>query len=101
MLSCNKNYQQKFDEKLKKQFFNTYKFSNHDNNKFILLLRKGVYPYEYMDNWKKFNETSLFEKEDLYSHLNMEDVTAVDYTHAKVCKGFDKKNLREYHDLYV
>ena len=37
-LSCNKNYQRKFDEKLKEPFFNTYKFSNHDNNKFILLL---------------------------------------------------------------
>ena len=47
-LCCNKNYQQKFDEKLKEQFFNTYKFSIHDINKFILLLRKGVYPYEYM-----------------------------------------------------
>ena len=50
---------------------------------FILLLRKGVYPYEYMDNWKKFNETSVPEKGDFYSHLNMEDITDVDYTHAK------------------
>ena len=49
-LCCNKNYQHKFDEKLKKRFCNTYNFSNHDNNKFILLLRKGVYPYEYMDD---------------------------------------------------
>ena len=49
-LCCNKNYQHKFDEKLKKRSFNTYRFSNHDNNKFILLLRKGVYPYEYMDD---------------------------------------------------
>ena len=37
-LSCNKNYQQKFDEKLKEQFLNTYTFSIHDKNKFILLL---------------------------------------------------------------
>ena len=49
-LSCNKSYQRKFDEKLKERFFNTYKFSNHDNNKFILLLQKGVYPYKYMDD---------------------------------------------------
>ena len=41
-----------FDEILKEQFFNAYKFSDHDNNKFILLLRKIVYPYEYMDDWK-------------------------------------------------
>ena len=88
-LCCNKNYQHKFDEKLKKRFFNTNQFSNHDNNKFILLLQKGVYPYEYMDGWKKFNETSLHEKEDFYSHLNMEDITDADYVYAKrVCKHF-------------
>ena len=46
-LCCNKNYQNKFDEKLKERFFNTYNFSKHDNNKFVLILRKGVYPYEY------------------------------------------------------
>ena len=61
-LCCNKSYQQKFDEKLKKGFFITYKFSNQDNNKFILLLQKGVYSYEYMDDWEKFNEISLSEK---------------------------------------
>ena len=72
MLCCNKNYQQKFDEKLKERFFNTYKFSNHDKNKFILLFGKGFYPYEYVNNWEKFSETSLPEKEAFYSHLNME-----------------------------
>ena len=101
-LSCNKIYQRKFNEKLKERFFNTYKFSNHDNNKFVLLLRKGVYPYEYMDYREKFNETSLPEKEDFYSHLNMEHITGADYAHAKrVCKHFEIKNLGEYHDLYV
>ena len=48
-LYCNKNCQHIFDEKLKEKFFITYKFSNNDNNTFILLLRKGVYPYEYMN----------------------------------------------------
>ena len=63
-LFCNKSYQWKFDKKLKELFFNTYTFFNHDNNKFILLLRKGVYPYEYMKDWKNLNETKLPEKED-------------------------------------
>ena len=63
-LSCNKNYSNKIDEKLKKRFKNTFKFSNNDTNKFVLLLRKVVYPYEYMDQWGKFNETTLPEKEE-------------------------------------
>ena len=50
--------------KLIKKFPNTYKFCNGDINKFILLLRKGFYPYEYMDSWEKFNETSLPPKKD-------------------------------------
>ena len=48
-----------------------------------------------MDGWEKFNETSLPEKEDFYSHLNMEDITDTDYSHAKrVCKYFEIKKLR-------
>ena len=55
-----------------------------------------------MDDWETFDETSLPEKEDFYSHLNTEDITDEDYAHAnKVCKDFEKKNLGEYHDLYV
>ena len=55
-----------------------------------------------MDDWKKFIENLLPEKEDFYSHLNMEDITGSDYTHAKrVCKDFKIKNLGEYHDLHV
>ena len=55
-----------------------------------------------MDDWEKFNEASLPEKEDFYSHLNMEDIIDADYAYAKrVCKDFDIKNLGEYHDLYV
>ena len=59
MPCCNKKYQNTFDENLKKRFANKYIFVNHDINKFILLLWRGVYPYEYMDVWEKFNETSL------------------------------------------
>ena len=93
-LCYNKNDQQKFDEKLKKRFLNKYKFSNYDNNKFILLLEKGVYyPYEYMDDWKKFNETPLPEKKYFYSNLNMENITDADYAHVKrISKDFEIKN---------
>ena len=45
-----------------KKFPNIHKLCNGDINKFVLLLRKGVYPYEYMDNWDRFDETSLPDK---------------------------------------
>ena len=70
-LCCNKNYLQNFDEKLKEQFLNPSTFSNHDSNWFILLLQICVYPYEYMDDWGKFNETLLPEKEDFYSLMRI------------------------------
>ena len=55
-----------------------------------------------MDDWETFNETSLPEKEDFESHLNMEDITDVDYAHTKrACKDFKIKHLGEHHDLYV
>ena len=65
-----------------KRFANTHRFCNKDLNKFILLLRKGVYPYEYMDNWERFDETLLPNKEAFYSSLNMEDITDTDFRHA-------------------
>ena len=46
-------------------------------------MRKSVYPYQYMDDWEKLNKTSLPEKEDFYTHLNMERITDADYAHAK------------------
>ena len=71
-------------------------------SKFILLLRKGVYPYEYMDNWERFNETSLPSKESFYSNLNMEDIDDIDYRHGNnVFNEFKLNNLGDYHDLYV
>ena len=80
----------------------TYEFCNKDLNKFILLLRKGVYPYEYMDNWERFNETSLPNKESFYSNFNMENIEDIDYRHGNnVFKIFKLNNLGEYHDLYV
>ena len=99
---CKKNYKRDFNKELIKRFANIYEFCNKGINKFILLLRKGVYPYEYMDSWERFDETSLPDKEALYSSLNMEDITDVGYKHAKkVFKNLNNKNLGDYHDLYV
>ena len=101
-LPYNKNYSIQIDKELKKLFRNTFKFSNNDVNKFILLLRKVGYPYEYVDDWEKFNETTLPEKEEFCCNLNMKDITDADYMHGKrVCKEFEKKTFREYHDFYL
>ena len=65
-----------------------------------MLLRKGVYPYENMGGWEKFDETTLPPKKAFYSNLNLEDISDEDYLHAqKVCDVFKIKNLGEYHDL--
>ena len=99
---CKKNYKKDFNKELIKRFANIYEFCNEDINQFILLLRKGVYTYEYMDSWERFNETSLPDKEAFYSSLNMEDITNVDHRHAmRVFKNLSNKNLGDYHDLYV
>ena len=44
-------------------------------------MRKGVYPYDYVEDWKKFNEKLLPEKEDFYSHLNMVEILPMQTTH--------------------
>ena len=55
-----------------------------------------------MDSWRRFNETSLPDKDAFYSNLNMEDITDVDHRHAKrVFKSLNNENLGDYHDLYV
>ena len=98
---CNYKLYKSINELIEK-FPNTYQFCNRDLNKFALLLRKGICPYEYMDGWERFNEESLPDKESFYSELNKEDITDEDYVHAKkVWKVFKIKNLGEYHDLYV
>ena len=91
---CKKNYEKDLNKELIKGFANTYKFCNKDLHEFILLLRKGVYPYEYMDNWARFDETLLSNREVFYSNLNMENITDTDYRHTnKVFKGFKLKKL--------
>ena len=100
--NCKQRYKKKFNKELIKRFASTYSFCNNDLNKFILLLRKGVYPYEYMDNWERLNETSLPSKESFYSNLNMEDIDDIDYRHGNnVFNKFKLNNLGDYHDLYV
>ena len=89
-------------DELIKKFLKTYQLCNNDHNKFELLLRKGVYPYEYMDSWKRFKEESLPDKESFYSELNKEGISDEDYAHAqKVWDTHNIKNLGEYHNLYV
>ena len=58
-----------------------------------MLLRKDVYPYEYMDTWEKFDETSLPDEKSFYSSLTMENISDIDYRLLF--------NLGEYHYLYV
>ena len=83
------------------KFPNTCQFCNVDLNKFVLLLRKSVYPYECMDSWEKFDETSLSPK-DFYSELTLEDISDKDHNHIqKVWDEFEIRNRGEYHDLYV
>ena len=60
-----------------------YQFCNGDLNKFILLLRKGAYPYEDMDNWETFDETTIPPKEAFYSNLNEEGISDAEYAHAQ------------------
>ena len=99
---CKKNYEKDFNKELIQRFENIYEFCNGDLNKSILLLRKGAYPYEYRDSWERLNERSLPDKEAFYSNLNMEDITDVDYRHAKrVFKNLSNKNLGDYHNLYA
>ena len=89
-------------EQLIKKFPSVYQFCNGNFSKFVLLLRKSVYPYEYMDSWEKFDETALPPKEDFYSNLTLEDISDEDYAHAqRVWDVFEIKNLGEYHNLYV
>ena len=68
----------------------------------FFFLTKGVHPYEYMDSWDRFNETTLPNKKAFYRKLYLENITDEDYVHSlKVLEEFKLKRLGEYHDLYV
>ena len=77
-------------------------FEGYSESQYELLVRKGVYPYEYMSSWDKFTESQLPPKAAFYSNLNMSNVSDDDYEHTqKVWQAFKIKNLVEYHDLYL
>ena len=97
---CNKASTKSINELIEK-FSRMYKFCNGDLNKFVLLLRKSVYPYEHMDSWEKFNETSLPPKEDFYSELTLEDISDKDYSHAQKVLEEYCTDMGDYHDSYV
>ena len=90
---CKKSYTKLTNESIK-NFPTLYKFCNGDLNKFFLLLRKGVYPYEYIDSWTKFNENTIPSKEAFYSELNLGGISDADYDDVKkVWRAFEIKNL--------
>ena len=67
-----------------------------------LMSQKGVYPYDFMDSFEKFNQTELPTKDQFYSILNDQHITDDEYDHAKkVWKTFKIKTMGEYHDLYL
>ena len=81
---------------------NFFGFENYSDHQCKLLIRKGIYPYEYMDSWDRFEETTLPPVSSFYSKLNMSGVSDKDYEHAcKVWRDFGIRNLGEYHDLHL
>ena len=79
---CKQYYKKDSNKDLIKRFANVYKLFNGDINKLILLLRKRIYRYEYIDDWGKFDQT-LYDKKEFHSSLNMEAITCFDYGYAK------------------
>ena len=74
----------------------------HFIDRFKLMTKKGVYPYNYMDSFNKFNESYLPKIEDFYSSLTDENISNNDYNHAQnVWNTFQIRNMGEYHDLYL
>ena len=77
-------------------------FEDYSEEQYESLIRKGIYPYEYMLSWDKFKETQLPPKKSFYSNLNMTTISDKDYQHAKkIWSSFRIRNLGDYHDLYL
>ena len=74
----------------------------YEGNELKLLLRKGVFPYDWFDNFGKLSSTSLPPKEAFHSILNDSGISEEDYIHAQnVWETFNMKTMRDYHDLYL
>ena len=74
----------------------------HDEDKFKAVCKKGIYPYDWFDNDRKFNAEKLPSKEEFYSRLNNENVSDENYEYAKkVWNLFKCKNFRDYHEIYL
>ena len=67
---------------LKEKFRNVWELVNKDTDKYLLLLRKGAYPYDYMNSWERFNENMLPLKKEFYKKLDQKDISDEDYAHA-------------------
>ena len=99
---CSTKMTKELDEEvLKKNFNHTSRFWRCDE-KFRLMIRKSVYPYKYMDGWKKFEETSLPPKDAFYSRLSMKGISDQDPEHAQqVWNTMEKKTLGCYHNTFT
>ena len=77
-------------------------FEDYSELQYSLLTRKGVYPYEYINSWDRFNEIHLPPISVFHSNLNMSLISENDYQYAqRVWKEFGIHNLGDYHDLYL
>ena len=89
-------------KKPSKRWKKLFGFEDYSELQYGLLTRKGVYPYEYINSWDRFNETQLPPIDAFYSNLNMPWISEDDYQHAqKVWKEFGIHNLGDYHELYL
>ena len=78
------------------------KLMPEENKRQLLVKKKGIYPYEYMNSFERFGETKLTEKERFYSSLSGKGITDEEYGHAKqVWETFGCRNLGDYDNLYV
>ena len=77
-------------------------FEDYSELQYDLLTRKGVYPYEYVNSWDRFNEIQLPPIDAFYSNLNTSSISEDNYQHAqRVWKEFGIRDLGDYHDLYL